>query len=109
MAEKYTLELEAGATYNALSVRYLEDDKTTPVALDALRMQIRETPEADLALEVTPTWDAVTGLVEFEIPAADTATLLLTNYVWALEVDTVAGETVRLVEGKVIVSPEVVR
>jgi hypothetical protein len=109
MAEKYTLELEAGATYNALSVRYLEDDKTTPVPLTALRMQIRETPEAALALEVVPTWDSVTGLVEFEIPAEDTASLALTNYVWALEVDTDEGQTVRLVEGKVIVSPEVVR
>ena len=109
MAEKFTLELDAGATYNALSIRYLEDDKTTPVALDALRLQIRETPDAALALEVTPTWDSLTGLIEFEIDAADTASLTLTNYVWALEVDTADGKTVRLVEGKVHVSPEVVK
>jgi hypothetical protein len=109
MAEKYTLELDAGATFNALSLRYLEDDKTTPVVLTDARLQIRETPDAELALEVTPTWDAETGLIEFEITAAETASLTLSSYVWALEVDTADGATVRLVEGKVIVSPEVVK
>lgn len=110
MADSLTLYIEAGATYDAYSFRWLEDDKTTPVNLAGWvpTLQIRETPDADLALEVTPTLNLTEHLIEFVITAEETASLTLPKYVWALELEK-NGEVVRLVEGRVVVSPEVVR
>lgn len=109
MAEQITLPVQAGATFNSLSFKYFEDDGVTPVPLDSLKLQIRETPASSLAVEVIPSWDAETGLIEFELSAAQTSSLVKPEYVWAMEVVLVSGETVRLAQGKVRVSPEVVR
>lgn len=110
MAENLTLYIEAGATFDSYSFRYLEDDKVTPVNLTGwtARLQIRETASGPLVLEVTPTINVAQGLIEFVISATQTASLALSKYVWALELSK-AGVVVRLVEGKVVVSAEVVR
>lgn len=110
MADNLTLYIEAGATFDAYSFRYLQDDKVTPVNLTGwtAKLQIRETPDSALALEITPTINTTQALIEFTITAAQTATLTLSKYVWALEL-TNATTVIRLVEGKVVVSPEVVK
>lgn len=112
MADNLTLYIEAGATFDAYSFRYLEDDKVTPVNLVGwtAKLQIRETPDSALALEVTPTINTTQALIEFTLTPAQTSSLTLSKYVWALELTkTSTGQVVRLVEGKVVVSPEVVK
>jgi hypothetical protein len=108
MAETYSLQIDAGATFDGLQFRWLEDDKTTPVDLTGWtpKAQIRLTASDALALELTCAISS--GLITVSATAAQTATLTEAKYVWALEMSK-AGQVVRLVEGKVYVSPEVVR
>lgn len=108
MASRYSLNIEAGATFDSVQFRYLEDDGVTPVSLTGWtpKAQIRVSPEATLALELTCT--VVNGLIGISATAVQTATLTGSQYVWALELSK-AGVVIRLVEGGVSVSPEVVR
>lgn len=110
MSANYSLRIDAGATYDAVQFRYLEDDKVTPVDLTGwdIRAQIREYPSAALKLELNPEWDSATGLISLVISATDTGTLTADKYVWALEVEK-DGVVVRIVSGTVKVSAEVVR
>lgn len=110
MAATYTLSIDAGATFRR-EFEYKNADGTVPDlnGWTAL-MHVRQTPDAELALAVIPTIDAETGIITVEIPAADTSELTLPEYVYAMELTAPAGEPViRLVQGKVLVSAEVVR
>jgi hypothetical protein len=109
MAATYTLEIEAGATFDSVQFRYLEDDKVTPVNLTGwtARAQIRKTAAATLEIELDTTISG--GLISIAASAVDTALLTERNYVWALELEHTDGTVIRLVQGKVYVSPEVVR
>lgn len=107
-----SLYVQAGATYDLYSFRYLEDDAVTPVDLTgwSALLQVRETAASpDVALEVVPTITAATGMVEFTFTATETASLTGVNYVWAIELTSPDDVVVRLVGGKLVVSPEVVR
>lgn len=108
MAANYTLNIEAGATFKR-QFEYTNDDGTVfnLTGYTAL-MHIRESADAALALAVVPTIDVPTGTISVTITAAQTSTLSLPKYVYALEL-TSASNVIRLVEGKVAVSPEVVR
>lgn len=110
MAAVYTMHLDAGATFTR-QFEYTDADGT-PADLTGYTalMHIRATVDAGLALAVTPTIDVPTGVITVTIPAADTSTLVLPEYIYALELTAGGGEPVlRLVQGKIIVSPEVVR
>lgn len=87
---RFDLVITAGSTFpNAFAeAEFFPTDNTgAPFSLEGWRalLQIRETPDAALALEVTPTVDTTTNSVRFSISADDTATLVLPNYVWACE------------------------
>lgn len=103
------LYIEAGATW-LRQFEYVNDDGT-PFDLDgyAALLQIRETPEATLALEAVPVIDLPTATLSIEFSAEQTATLTLPAYVYAMELYAPDGTVTRLVQGKVTVSPEVVR
>jgi hypothetical protein len=109
MASNYSLRIDAGATFDSVQFRYLEDDKVTPVNLTGwtARAQIRKTATSALAIELDVT--IADGLISLYASAADTALLTDANYVWALELEHTDDTVIRLVEGKVYVSPEVVR
>jgi hypothetical protein len=111
MADSLNLDVEAGATWNAYSFQYLDDDGVTPIDLTTWtgKVQVRETPtSASYVFQVTPTLDAA-GNVSFEFTATQTALLTNYQYVWACELYASNGDVVRLIEGKIFVSPEVVR
>lgn len=111
MAANYTLNIEAGATFTR-AFEYTNADGTVyPLTGYTAKLQIRETPEASLAaLSVTPSINVATGTITVTLTAAQTSTLLLPKYVYAMELAGPGGEPViRLVEGSVKVSPEVVR
>jgi hypothetical protein len=103
------LYIEAGATFTR-QFEYLNDDGT-PFDLTGYSalLQIREAPEAALALEQVPAIDLATGTFSIEFSAEQTATLTLPAYVYAMELYAPDGVVTRLVQGKVTVSPEVVR
>ena len=111
MADTFTLQVEAGATFDSISFEYLEDDEITPVPMTGwtAKLQIRETAEAELTLEVIPTITVATGLIEFAFTPTQTSLLTLPRYVYAVELTDTSGHVIRLIEGGVKVSPEVVR
>ena len=108
MAVRYKLHIKAGATFER-EFEYTNEDGTLFdfTGYSAL-MQIRETPDADLALEIEPTLED--GKVAINLTAEQTSTLTAPAYVYAIELYAPGNEpTLRFVEGGVRVSPEVVR
>lgn len=110
MAVRYKFHIDAGATFQR-QFEYTNDDGSVfdLTGYSAL-MQIRQTPESELALEHVPSIDVETGMITVTLTAEETAELTLPEYVYAIELTAPGGEpVVRLVEGAVEVSPEVVR
>ena len=110
MAAVYTLHIDAGATFTR-QFEYTNDDGT-PFNLTGWTalMHIRETAEGNLTLAVTPTITAATGMIDVTLTAAQTSQLTKPSYVYAIELKHPSNEPViRLVEGGIKVSPEVVR
>ncbi len=110
MAAFYPLHIEAGATFER-QFEYAEEDGTLfDLTGYTATVQIREKADTDLVLEIMPEIDVPSATISLVIPAESTSLLVLPRYVWAMEITAPGGEPViRLVEGKVLVSPEVVR
>lgn len=110
MAAKYTMNIDAGATFTH-QFDYL-DNAGEPIDLTGYTalMQIRLKPSSLLVVESVPTINTTTSTVSVTLTAAQTATLIAPQYVYAIELTAAGGEPViRLIEGNVLVSPEVVR
>lgn len=104
------LTIEAGATFS-LALAYQNPD-TTPVILTGwtAKWQARVSPSAaETVIDETPVIDGPTGTITLSLTAAQTA-LLEGPYEYAVELTGPGGTPViRLVEGRVLVSPELVR
>lgn len=109
-AIQLNLYVEAGATYNR-SLVYTNDDGTLVDLTDfTAELQVRETATSATAkLTVTPTINVVTATIAWEFTATQTSTLTAENYVYAMELFGPDDLVIRLIEGVVTVSPEVVR
>lgn len=111
MADVFTLYVEAGATYYREFV-YTDPETDEPFDLTGYtaEIQIRESvSSATAALTIEPTITALTGSIAIGLSATQTATLTNPKYVYALELYGDDDLVIRLAEGGVIVSPEVVR
>jgi len=108
MAEVYTLHVDAGATWR-VEFEYTNEDETVfDLTGYTAKMQFRETPDAVLALEMDADIDVVKGTLVFVASATETSSLTLPLYSYAVEL-TNGTEVIRLVQGSVHVSAEVVR
>lgn len=110
MSANYGLEIEAGATFS-LEFEYKNDDGTL-FDFDGwtAKAQIRQTPSSSSAVEITTAINAETSVITISLTATQTSSLTATNYVWAMELtETATARVIRLVEGAVRVSPEIVR
>ena len=109
MAANYGLEIEAGATFS-LEFEYKNEDGTLfDFTGWTSKAQIRQTPSSSSFLEVTTAINAATSCITISLTATQTSTLTFPAYVWAMELSKNDGTVIRLVEGAVRVSPEVVR
>jgi len=107
MAYTYNLHIEAGATFSRDLVYTSEDGSLFDLTGYTAKLQIRPTvSSATLTLEVIPTITVLTATISWQFTAVQTA--LLTGGVYAIEL-TNGATVIRLVEGSVVVSPEVVR
>lgn len=110
MAFRANLYVEAGATFTS-QVTYANPDGTLfdLTGYSAL-LQVRLTPaSASPVISVVPTIDVELATVSWTFSATQTALLTQEKYVYAIELANLAGEVIRLVEGDVTVSPQVVR
>jgi hypothetical protein len=109
-AIQLNLYVEAGATFER-SLIYTNDDGLL-FDLDGFtgELQVRESVTSDsVALAVTPTIDPETAAISWTFSAEQTSSLTLARYVYALELYGPDDLVIRLIEGAVTVSPEVVR
>lgn len=108
MAKDYPLRIEAGATFTR---QFRVTNKTDGSIFDftdfTAKAQIRQYPSSTLALEVIPTIDVATATITLTFSATQTSSLTHDQYFWGMELYG-PDETIRLVEGEVSVSPEVV-
>lgn len=106
MAQSEPLHIDAGATY-ARQFKYAKDDGTAWSEDYGCLLKVRDL-DGNLALTVAPGFNRTTGDISLTLSAAQTGSLTQARYRWALEL---AGdtETIRLIQGRVTVSPEVVR
>lgn len=109
-AIQLNLYVEAGATYER-SLIYTNDDGSIVDLTDfTAELQVRETVSSATAkLTVTPSIDVPTATIAWEFTAAQTSTLTAASYVYAIELTRLDGFVIRLLEGTIVVSPEVVR
>ena len=110
MAKNYPLRIEAGATYTRqFRLTNKADGSLYNFTGYTAKTQIREYPSTTLKLEVTTTIDIPTAIITIIITAVQTATLTNEKYYWGTEIAAAGGEpTIRLVEGEVAVTPQVV-
>lgn len=108
MAKTYDLKIDAGTTYQ-VSFRYLQDDGVTPFDLTdySVQCQFRDS-EGNLVVEPDMQKFALTGEVLLKLTAAQTALLVDSPLQYGVELHSV-DDVIRLVQGQVWVSPEVVK
>jgi hypothetical protein len=112
MAKLYHLRIETGATYPSRTLEYNRPDGTDfSLTGFTAQLQVRTSATAPTAvLTTTPVVVAASGLVSFAFTATQTALLTAPTYVYAIELtNSTTGEVIRLVEGDIHTSPEVVR
>jgi len=108
LAIQYNLHVEAGATYTRDIVYTNDDGSLFDLTGYSASMQIRPSVSSStLTLAITPTINTTTSTVSFTLTAVQTAALA-GSYVYAIEIAK-SPIVIRLMEGEVIVSPEVVR
>lgn len=110
MATTVNLSVDAGATFS-VEYEYTNDDGTIfDLTGYTGIMQIRDMPSSpSYVLQVTPTLTIATGIISVTLTATQTASLTNSSYVYAIELLGAGGYVIRAVEGKITVSPEVVR
>ena len=113
-AGKLNLTIEQGATFNP--VLTYTDDQVPPVAIDLsgydARMHIRAakgdaTTLDELSVGSGITLGGVAGTIALLITDTDTAAYTWTKAVYDLEIISAGGIVTRLLQGAVIVTPEV--
>ena len=111
MAYIANLYVEAGATFSRV-ITYTDDDgNLVDLTGHTAELQVRQTVQSETAiLTQVPVLGGVLGTISWSFTPAETATLIVEKYVYAIELTkTSDGTVLRLVEGDLTVSPEVVR
>lgn len=109
MATIGNIFIDAGASY-AVVFEYT-DAESNPIDLTGYtaKLQIRDFPSSPtVVFESEPSITASTGTITFSMNPTQTSALIKSKYVYALEL-TLNNNVIRLIEGEVFVSPEVVR
>jgi hypothetical protein len=102
--------VEAGATFTR-TITVTEDDGTLfDLTGYTATLQVRLTASSSsAAITKTPTINVPNATISWTFTAAETATLTASKYVYALELAHTNGTVIRLVQGDLNISPEVVR
>jgi hypothetical protein len=109
-AIQLNLYVEAGATFSR-SLVYTNDDGSLFDLTDFTAvLQVRETVASeDATLTVAPDIDPETATVSWSFSAEETSSLTAPTYVYAMELYGPDELVIRLIEGVITVSPEIVR
>lgn len=106
MAQNLPLHIDAGATFTREFAFANPAGGAWGADYDCA-VKLRDL-EGNVALSVVPSFNRTTGAITLTLSAAQTGTLTQDRYRWALELEG-DNETLRLLQGRVTVSSEVVR
>lgn len=110
MAVSDNVFVDAGATFVREYIYTNADGTVFDLTGFTAKAQVREDAAATLLFEVTPTITVLTGKVSMTWSATNTALMTKKLYNWALELTNAGtGVVIRLVQGTVTVSLEVVK
>lgn len=102
--------IEAGATFSRELVYTNEDGTLFDLTGFTAELQVRETVSSATALlTVTPSIDVETATIDWGFTAAQTSTLTKEKYVYAMELYGPDELVIRLIQGELVISPEVVK
>jgi hypothetical protein len=107
MAKKYNLQIDAGTTYSIGFV--YKDNNGNPFDLTdyTIQCQIRSVSPNVLAVSPTMTKVDAEGLITLSLTAAQTGALSTIPYMYAVELH--GDDVIRVVQGDVVVSEEIVK
>ncbi len=109
-AIQFNLHVEAGATFERSLVYTNDDGSLFDLTGYTAELQVRETvASAEPVITVEPDIDVETATISWTFTAEQTSDLTASSYVYAIELSKIDGYVIRLLEGFVIPSPEVVR
>jgi hypothetical protein len=110
MAIQLNLYVEAGATFDR-SLVYRNPDKTLfDFTGYTAKLQVRETiSSANAAITVIPEIDVEAATLTWRFSATQTSALTKSTYIYAMELYAPDETVIRLLEGQITVSPEVVK
>jgi hypothetical protein len=109
-AIQFNLHVEAGATFERSLIYTNDDGSLFDLADYTAELQVRLTPASSTTLiTIEPEIDVETATISWEFTAAQTSSMTASSYVYAIELTRDDGYVIRLMEGSVIPSPEVVR
>ena len=109
-AIQLNLYVEAGATFSRSLIYTNDDGSLFDLTGFTAELQVRATvASANPTLTVTPDIDVETATVSWDFTATQTSALTAPTYVYAMELYGPDDLVIRLIEGVITVSPEVVR
>lgn len=110
MAQSSNIYIDAGSTYSAIvNVR---NSDGTPINLTnfTIAAQIRKSYGSLNAYNFTCSiFDAASGKVRMILPAATSSTIKPGRYLYDIEVTSPIGEKLRVIEGIVLITPEITK
>ena len=112
---QFDLEILAGSTFPSVAGDcsfYPTDSDGVAFSLTGwtAKLQVRENPSTTAIIDIVPTVNTTSNFVSFSLTPAQTATLVKTDYVWALELyQSSTGKVLTLARGQVHVYPEIVK
>jgi hypothetical protein len=108
MAQTYNLNIDAGATYSVTFI--YKNSEHIPFDLTDYTVQCKiKNLSDDFVLTPTMSKNDLLGEVILSLTATQTGTLVNSPYLYQIELHKLDGEVIRLVQGSVSVSPEVVK
>lgn len=110
MATTYNFTIDAGATFSVEFAIKNDDGSIFDLTGYTATMQIKDMPTSPtFVLETTPTLTVLTGIVGVALTATQTSTLTNSSYVYGIELYGSGGFVLRPVDGKITMSPEIVK
>lgn len=109
-AIQFNLHVEAGATFERSLIYTNDDGSLFDLTGYTAELQVRLTAtSATAVITLEPEIDVETATISWTFTAAQTALLTASSYVYAIELTNEDDYVIRLMEGYVIPSAEVVR
>jgi hypothetical protein len=109
-AIQFNLHVEAGATFERSLIYTNDDGSLFDLEGYTAELQVRLTATSSTAvITLEPEIDVETATISWEFTATQTSLLTASSYVYAIELTNEDDYVIRLMEGYVIPSPEVVR